>query len=382
MHAAHEADDKDLDLRYSLGFYVDDDKATIGDVIPRSPADAAGASPGSHLVALNGYKWSKELLHDTLAAPPDPSGTITLLIEKDDMFKTLELKYSGGERYPNLVKDAGFEDVLASIARPGYPRGNDRSCQAAFLRPPQRLTHRGLLIKSTSFLDDSTATPSHPSDTALVIFDCDGVLVDSEPITNRVLAQMINELGIPMTMRDMHETFLGRSMAFCCDLIAEMLGRPLPIRFLEQYRLRTTAAWMAELKAIRGIETVLDALDARNIPFCVASSSSHHEMRTTLGLTGLLPRFDNKLLSVTEVPAAKPAPDVYLYAASQYAIAPSKCCVVEDSPIGVRAGVAAGMCVYGYCGLTPRDRLTEAGAHFTVADMPDLLKLWFGNTPC
>lgn len=93
MHAAHEADDKDLDLRYSLGFYVDDDRATIGDVIPRSPADAAGAAPGSHIIALNGYKWSKELLHDTLAAPADPSATITLLIEKDDMFKTLELKY-------------------------------------------------------------------------------------------------------------------------------------------------------------------------------------------------------------------------------------------------------------------------------------------------
>jgi predicted metalloprotease with PDZ domain len=69
MHLAHEADDKDLDLRYSLGFYVDDDRATIGDVIPRSPADLAGAAPGSHLVALNGYKWSKELLHDTLAVP-------------------------------------------------------------------------------------------------------------------------------------------------------------------------------------------------------------------------------------------------------------------------------------------------------------------------
>jgi predicted metalloprotease with PDZ domain len=121
MHAAHEADDKDLDLRYSIGLYVDDDKATIGDVIPRSPADDAGASPGSHLIALNGYKWSKELLHDTLAAPPDPAGTITLLIEKDDTFKTLEVKYSGGERYPNLVKDAGTEDLLASIARPRLP---------------------------------------------------------------------------------------------------------------------------------------------------------------------------------------------------------------------------------------------------------------------
>jgi predicted metalloprotease with PDZ domain len=118
MHLAHEADDRDLDLRYSLGFYVDDDRATIGDVIPRSPADLAGAAPGSHLIALNGYKWSKELLHDTLAAPADPSGTITLLMEKDDMFKTLALRYSGGERYPNLLREPEIEDLLAHIAHP------------------------------------------------------------------------------------------------------------------------------------------------------------------------------------------------------------------------------------------------------------------------
>jgi predicted metalloprotease with PDZ domain len=118
MHLAHEADDKDLDLRYSLGFFVDDERATIGDVIPRSPADAAGAAPGSHIIALNGYKWSKELLHDTLDAPPDAAGTMTLLIEKDDMYKTLELKYSGGERYPNLVREAGTADLLSQIARP------------------------------------------------------------------------------------------------------------------------------------------------------------------------------------------------------------------------------------------------------------------------
>jgi predicted metalloprotease with PDZ domain len=117
MHTAHEADDKDLDLRYSLGFYVDDDGATIGDVVPRSAADLAGASPGSHLMAINGYKWSKELLHDTLAAPPDPSG-ITLLVQKDDMFKTLQLKYSGGERYPNLTRRSGTADLLGKIALP------------------------------------------------------------------------------------------------------------------------------------------------------------------------------------------------------------------------------------------------------------------------
>ena len=117
MHAAHEADDKDLDLRYSLGFYVDDDQATIGDVIPGSPADAAGLAPGSHVTALNGYKWSKELLHDTLAAP-DSSGGLTLLIQKDDMFKSVELKYSGGERYPNLLRDPSSTDLLSQIAHP------------------------------------------------------------------------------------------------------------------------------------------------------------------------------------------------------------------------------------------------------------------------
>jgi len=122
MHAAHEADDKDLDLRYSLGFFVDDEQATIGDVIPRSPADLAGASPGSHIVALNGYKWSKELLHDTLAAPPDPSGKLTLLVQKDDAFKTLEIEYAGGERYPNLERQPGTADLLSQIARPRAPQ--------------------------------------------------------------------------------------------------------------------------------------------------------------------------------------------------------------------------------------------------------------------
>ena len=117
MHAAHEADDKDLDLRYSLGFYVDDEGATIGDVMPRSPADLAGVSPGSHIVALNGYKWSKELLHDTLATRIEPTTPLTLLVEKDNQFKTLMINYAGGERFPNLTRIPG-PDLLKEIARP------------------------------------------------------------------------------------------------------------------------------------------------------------------------------------------------------------------------------------------------------------------------
>jgi predicted metalloprotease with PDZ domain len=116
MHVAHEADDRDLDLHYSLGFYVEDEGATLGDIVPGSPADIAGVAPGSHVIALNGYKWSKDLLHDTLAHPQGP--TLAFLLEKDDMFKTLELNYSGGERYPNLARDAGKEDLLGKIAHP------------------------------------------------------------------------------------------------------------------------------------------------------------------------------------------------------------------------------------------------------------------------
>jgi beta-phosphoglucomutase-like phosphatase (HAD superfamily) len=101
----------------------------------------------------------------------------------------------------------------------------------------------------------------------LVIFDCDGVLVDSELITNRVFAKMLSELGVSVTLEDMFEQFVGRSMAYCCDLVAGMLKRPLPSDFLEQYQIRTTAALSVELKAVNGIELVLDSLTTRRARF-------------------------------------------------------------------------------------------------------------------
>jgi HAD superfamily hydrolase (TIGR01509 family) len=211
----------------------------------------------------------------------------------------------------------------------------------------------------------------------LVIFDCDGVLVDSELITNRVFARMINELGVQVTLEDMFEQFVGRSMAYCCDLIAHMLKKPIPDDFVEQYRIRTTAALHAELEPVPGIESVLDELSERGVRFCVASSGSHEKMRTTLGITGLLSRFENKLFSVTEVANGKPAPDVFLHAAKKTGVTPSRCFVVEDTPTGVIAGVAAGMTVFGYCALTPAHRLIEAGAHHTISEMSKLPRIWF-----
>jgi HAD superfamily hydrolase (TIGR01509 family) len=187
----------------------------------------------------------------------------------------------------------------------------------------------------------------------LVIFDCDGVLVDSELITNQVFAQMLNELGIAVTLEDMFERFVGRSMPQCLELITKLLGGPVPQHFAAEYQTRTAAALRSELKQVPDIETVLAAM---RTPFCVASSGTHEKMQTTLGVTGLLPQFRGKMYSVTEVAHSKPFPDVFLYAARKQGVIPADCAVIEDTPTGVGAGVAAGMTVFGYCALTPKQR--------------------------
>jgi HAD superfamily hydrolase (TIGR01509 family) len=206
----------------------------------------------------------------------------------------------------------------------------------------------------------------------LVIFDCDGVLVDSELITNRVFAQMLNELGIAISLEDIFERFVGRSMPQCLEILAKLLGRPVPQHFVEEYQTRSATALKSELKAVPGIEMVLAAM---RVPYCVASSGTHEKMHTTLGITGLLPQFRGKMYSVTEVAQSKPFPDVFLHAARQHGVMPADCAVIEDTPTGVRAGVAAGMTVFGYCGLTPKQRLIDAGAHHTFERMRDLPSL-------
>lgn len=208
-----------------------------------------------------------------------------------------------------------------------------------------------------------------------VLFDCDGVLVDSELITNRVFMALLNELGLPVTLEFMFENFVGRSMQYCWQRITEMLGREIPPGFHDEVNRRTTAALQAEVKAVQGVEAVLDSLQ---IPFCVASSGSFEKMATTLGVTGLLPRFTGRIFSATEVARGKPAPDIFLHAASRCGVEPRKCAVIEDSPAGVAAGVAAGMTVYGYCAFTPERRLREAGANRLFAAMSELPALLSG----
>jgi HAD superfamily hydrolase (TIGR01509 family) len=211
---------------------------------------------------------------------------------------------------------------------------------------------------------------------ALVIFDCDGVLVDSELITSRVFTKMLGELGIIVSETDVFQQFVGKSMMQCLRIIAGMLGHEVPGDFVQEYHRRITVALRSELKAVPGIETVLDGI---RIPYCVASNGSYEKMQTTLGVTGLLSKFKGKLFSVSEVSRGKPHPDLFLYAADKYGVPPSACAVIEDSSTGVTAGVAAGMTVFGYCGRTPARLLIEAGAYRTFDHMSELLGLLCGS---
>ena len=213
------------------------------------------------------------------------------------------------------------------------------------------------------------------SRTRLVVFDCDGVLVDSEPVANRTLGEQLRELGLDLTQEQIFQNFVGYSLPQCMRVIEGMLGGAPPENFLRDLQARTFAAFKTELQAMPGIEQVLDALDAVGVQYGVASSGDHEKMNTTLGITGLLPRVAGRIFSVTQVTRGKPAPDVYLFAARQLGVEPSACVVVEDTPPGVQAGVAAGMTVFGFCAHTPEHKLKAAGAHRTFADMRRLPEL-------
>ncbi|WP_069467527.1 HAD family hydrolase [Actinacidiphila rubida] len=192
-------------------------------------------------------------------------------------------------------------------------------------------------------------------ETELVIFDCDGVLVDSEKIAVKIDVLMLADLGWPMSEDEVVERFVGRSYADMARAIGEHLGRPLPDGWDAPYRRSYREAFERELTPVDG---VVEALDALTLPSCVASSTSHEGLRHTLGLTGLYERFDGRIFSAAEVARGKPAPDLFLHAARSLGVEPRRCVVVEDSRYGVEAARAAGMRAFGYCGgLTPGEWL-------------------------
>jgi HAD superfamily hydrolase (TIGR01509 family) len=183
--------------------------------------------------------------------------------------------------------------------------------------------------------------------TALVIFDCDGVLVDSEPISVRLLVETLAGAGLSLTPAEADARFLGRSLASTRAILEADFGLVLTDDALAAMRRDLYAAFRAELVPIPGIAETLDALPC---PFCVASSSQPERIELSLTVAGLWPRFEGRAFSATMVARGKPAPDLFLHAARSLGYAPGACLVVEDSPAGIEAAQSAGMRVVAVTG--------------------------------
>lgn len=208
----------------------------------------------------------------------------------------------------------------------------------------------------------------------LVIFDCDGVLIDSEPIANRAHAEMLAQCGYPADAEDLAERFCGISDADMLAAIERDWGRALPGDYRERVERRLAEEYRRALAPMPGIEVALSQLSA---PFCVASSGTPERIRLGLEAVGLLDRFQPNLFSAAMVARGKPAPDLFLLAARQMGAKPEACVVIEDSPAGIVAARAAGMAALGFCGGSHcrsghETRLLAEGAVRAIATMTAL----------
>ena len=208
----------------------------------------------------------------------------------------------------------------------------------------------------------------------LVIFDCDGVLVDSETLANTSFSAALRAVGLDWTIEETMRRLMGRSLKSCVEICEAELGRKLPDDFLEKMQARTYQSFRdAPLKPVPGVREAVLALQAAGLDTCVASSGAVEKMQFTLGLTGLWDLFGGRVFSSSQVPRGKPFPDLFLHAAIAMNVQPFDCVVVEDSVPGVQAAKSAGMRVLGYVGAphTDRDAMAAAGA-LLFSDMKQL----------
>lgn len=203
----------------------------------------------------------------------------------------------------------------------------------------------------------------------LVIFDCDGVLIDSERLAVKVDVQVLRELGWPLSEEEVIERFVGRSDRDTEAAIEAHLGRKLPPGWEEQFKPLYDQAFAAELTPVEGI---LEALNRIMLPSCIASSGTREYLRYMLGLTGLYQRFAGRIFSVEDVASGKPAPDLFLHAAERMEAKPAACVVVEDSRAGVEAARAAGMRVLGFAGGLSTAELLDGPNTIVFDDMRKL----------
>lgn len=217
----------------------------------------------------------------------------------------------------------------------------------------------------------------------LLIFDCDGVLVDTEPISNRILAGAISDAGLPMDADTAARAFESMRLDDIQAEVEGQLGRSLPADWLPAFEAKRVAAFREGVEAIPGIADALGALHAAQVPICVASQASREKMELTLGLTGLLTHFDlDALFSSQMVVHGKPHPELFLFAARSMDIEPARCVVVEDGAPGSRGGRAAGMRVLGYAPEGRGAHLAAEGAEIftSMAELPDLLGITSGQS--
>jgi HAD superfamily hydrolase (TIGR01509 family) len=205
-----------------------------------------------------------------------------------------------------------------------------------------------------------------------VVFDCDGVLVDSEPITCGVLAEMLVELGLDFDVERTMKTFMGKSVKDEMIAIEAMIGRRLDPDWHPQFCRRRDEALAVRVKEVVGVRTVVERLAQLGIPFAVASGADCAKMRLTLGTCGLLKHFESHMFGSDMVARPKPAPDVYRLAMKTLGVDPKRTVIIEDTPTGTRAGVAAGSVVYGLTTLNTPAALIEAGASLTFEHMEQL----------
>ena len=207
----------------------------------------------------------------------------------------------------------------------------------------------------------------------LVIFDCDGVLIDSEAIANRVFRDLLASAGLRLSLDEVMSTFVGSTRDGCLAIAGSMLGRPLPSDFGKRW----DKALFAALRAVKPVAGVPELLAGMTVPFCVASNGNPERMALALDYAGLMPWVRGRLFTASEVANPKPAPDLFLHAAKRMGVVPEKCAVVEDTPTGVRAGVDAGMEVFAYVGgrHTDREEVRRLGATVfdEMGELPRLL---------
>jgi HAD superfamily hydrolase (TIGR01509 family) len=208
------------------------------------------------------------------------------------------------------------------------------------------------------------STPTLRDMPTLVIFDCDGVLVDSEPLACRVTSDVLHGFGVTMSPRECHTFFTGVEVGFTRRFVEARTGSHLGADFEGTYLARLFDAYERELRPNEGVSELVSALRGAGVACCVASNGTNATTGSALEASGLADYFDRRVFTSEDVALGKPAPDLFLHAASTLGVRPDRCLVIEDSPIGIAAARAAGMAVWALVGTYPRTELWEADGVF------------------